>query len=79
MSDPLGHAIEQVTREPILGPRQGALVDAFTARLSSGFPLTQPDLVAYINTAQFLGIQPVPPAPPQPAPSKETEHAAVQP
>jgi hypothetical protein len=47
---------QRVTGEPILGPRQAALIDAYTARLHAGYPLTLPDLAAYLNTAQILGL-----------------------
>lgn len=39
------------TGEPLLGPRQGALIDSLTHRLSSDVPLSEHDLIA----AAFLG------------------------
>lgn len=42
--------------EPLLTPRQGALMDAFMARLSLGPPLSEADLRAFKTTARFLGM-----------------------
>ena len=54
--DPLDRLAHEMTGEPILGPRQAALVDAYIARLHAGYPLTQPDMVVFLNVATALGI-----------------------
>lgn len=60
MPEPIDHAIEQLCGEPLLGPRQAALIDAYTARLTSGFPLHPADLTAFFACAQILRLYPVP-------------------
>ena len=44
------------TDEPLLGPRQGALVDAATIRLRDGSPMSSEDGAAFIALMRVLGL-----------------------
>jgi len=46
----------RLTDEPLLGPRQGALVDALIDRLRSGSPLSGEDQATVTSLMQVLGI-----------------------
>lgn len=48
--------IEELTHEPILGPRQGALVDSLICRLDHGPRLSGNDLVAFLRLADSLNL-----------------------
>lgn len=50
-SDDFDRLVQHTTGEPLLGPRQGALIDALTQRLGSGGPMNEHDLM----TAAWLG------------------------
>jgi hypothetical protein len=42
--------------EPLLGPRQAALVDAVVHRLATGCPMSQADQTAFCWCAKALGL-----------------------
>jgi hypothetical protein len=48
--------VQDVTGEPILGPRQGALLDAITTRIAAGPPMSASDLEAYGVAARDLRL-----------------------
>lgn len=48
--------IEAISDEPILGPRQGALVDALVYRIKTGRTLTQADMTAAFWLAKVLRL-----------------------
>lgn len=47
--------VQQFTDEPLLGPRQGALLDAVVDRLRSGPPLSHEDLITITCVMRILG------------------------
>jgi hypothetical protein len=49
--------VRRLTDEPLLGPRQGALVDALIDRLRSGSPLSGEDKATVTSLMQVLGIR----------------------
>lgn len=48
--------VRRLTDEPLLGPRQGALVDSLTQRLATGPPLSDQDRGAFESLMHILGI-----------------------
>ncbi|MCU1392861.1 MAG: hypothetical protein JWM34_1289 [Ilumatobacteraceae bacterium] len=56
MDDRFDSAVRTVTDEPLLGPRQGALVDAMTARLRNGPPHSKADLAVFNALSRVLGL-----------------------
>ncbi|MFN8049918.1 MAG: hypothetical protein U0Q22_00585 [Acidimicrobiales bacterium] len=48
--------VRGITDEPLLGPRQGDLVDALIERMRSGIPLSEPDLLVLGSLASVLGL-----------------------
>lgn len=47
--------VHQFTDEPLLGPRQGALLDAVIDRLRSGPPLSHEDFITITSVMRILG------------------------
>jgi hypothetical protein len=52
--------VRDLTKEPLLGPRQAALVDGMTERLHRGPSLSVSDLAAYRDQQVLLGLRPRP-------------------
>lgn len=52
----LDETTRDVTGEPLLGDRQGALVDAATARLDSGVPMSDADERVYLHQCRILRL-----------------------
>jgi hypothetical protein len=48
--------VRGLTDEPLLGPRQGALVDALTTRLREGPPMSSDDTAALTAGMRILGL-----------------------
>jgi hypothetical protein len=48
--------VRGLTDEPLLGPRQGALVDALIGRLAGGTPLSSEDSLAVTALMRVLGL-----------------------
>jgi hypothetical protein len=49
--------VQRLTDEPLLGPRQGAVVDAFVGRLREGPPLSDQDHAALTDIMRILGLR----------------------
>lgn len=49
--------VRRLTDEPLLGPRQGALVDAMIGRLRDGPPFSAEDAAAITATMRILGLE----------------------
>jgi len=54
--DVFDESVRELTNEPLLGPRQAALVDAIIERLRSGSPMSEADNDARIAAARLLRL-----------------------